>query len=228
MTTTAQALIDAAIASSLANDAGRSDLANDTSELLNVLNRKLADIYTLAALPPEYGGLSRGDYFGATTTVTLGASFVALPTSAFRHTFTTSLGVRVAVVPQADLDDGLAELPPAVVVQGNTVKGAGRSGDPGNGATLTVAYTPPPGTLTLGTHYIGATTPTDASTSRWPEGAGNPFLVAWLARYLALKAGDREEPELGRLESDLSAASQTLGTILGVAATRLADSRSGA
>lgn len=226
--TTAQQIIDAAIASSLANDAGRTDLASDTAELLNVLNRKIQQFYVLAGSPSEQGGAGRGDYFATETNVTLRAGFVALPAAAFRHSFVrASDGVAVAVVPQIDLDVGRAELPPAVVCQRDRVKSAGRVGDPAVGEALTVRYTPLPALLSSGTDYIGATTATDATTSSWPEAVGNPFLVAWLARYLAIKASDRDADEMQSITQDLAEAASLLATFVGIEATTLIEDHGG-
>lgn len=223
MATQAQTIIDAAIDSSLANDQGRSDLANDSSELLGVLDRKLKQVYTLAGMPAEYGGQGDGDYFAASAAVVVASAPVALPAAAFRHIITDANGVRVTVVPRIDLVDGVAEMPPAIVIEQQKFRSAGRPGDPAIGATLTVRYTPLPGTLTATTDYIGATTPSDATTTVWPEWVGDPFLVAWLARYLAIKAADRDADEMQALMQDLTEAATLLGTIIGVDATRLVE-----
>jgi hypothetical protein len=220
--TQAAVIIDAAIATSLANDEGRSDLASSTPELLNVLNRKLQQLYVLAGTPPQNGGAGKGDFFATSTTLALAAVPVALPAAAFRHIFTNADG-RVSVVPRADVVDGIAEIPPAVIVEAGKVIGAGRTGDPGTGTVLTIRFTPLPGTLSDVTHYIGATTPADASTSAWPDSVGNPYLVAWLALYLARKAGDREAAEIESLTQELEEAAGILATHVGIEATLLVD-----
>lgn len=226
--TTAQQIIDAAIASSLANDGGRSELSNNLVELLNVLNRRIQSFYVLAGTPSEQGGAGRGDYFATEANVILRTGFVALPAAAFRHSFVRATdGVAVAVVPQIDLDIGRAEMPPAVVYQRDKVKSAGRAGDPAVGESLTVRYTPLPALLTDGAHFIGATTATDATTSAWPEAVGNPYLVAWLCRYLALKAGDRDPAELQAINDDLQEAAQQLAVVVGIEATTLIEDHGG-
>lgn len=222
MTTTGDAIIAAAIASSLANDAGASELANDTTELLNVLNRKLAQVYTLAGMPRDLGGAGRGDYFATTSQVTLEPTPVALPGAAFRHLFTRdSDGKRVRVISRADLLDGVAEIPPAVIVEQQKVIGAGRAGDPVAGDVLNVYYTPLPDVMTAGTDYVGASVRTNLATSQWPR-IGDAYLVAFLALYLARKASDRDPGEIQSLSADLNEAAQILGTVIGVDATRLA------
>lgn len=221
MATTAGTLITAAIDSSLANDQGITDLANDTTELLDVLNRKIRQIYTLAGMPKWAGGMGKGDYFATSAPVTLGAAPVALPAAAFRHIFTTTAGVRVATISRADLVDGVAEMPPAVLIEQQKILSAGRPGDPVNGETLTVYFTPIPALLTAASHYVGASTPSDASTSQWPDWVGDPFLVAWLARYLAFKAADRDPGELAAIQQDLVEAAIVLGSLIEVDATRL-------
>jgi hypothetical protein len=228
LSTQAQTIIDAAIASSLANDAGRSELASNVDELLAVLNRKVQQFYVLAGTPLEQGGAGRGDFFATETNLTLLSTPVALPAAAFRHSFVRQIdGARVSVVPQADIDDGRAEMPPCVLVQQNSVKPTGRVGDPGAGQILTVRYTALPGLLTVATDYIGAATPTNPATTFWPDAAGNPFLVAWLARYLAYKAGDRDADELQAINQDLQEAAQIVGTHVGIEATRLVEDHGG-
>ncbi len=223
MATQVQVILDAAIAGSLANDGGRSDLASNVSELIAVLDRKLKQVYAHAGMPSDAGGMGAGDYFATSASVALGASPVALPTAAFRHTFVDALGRRVTVVTQADLDDDVAEMPPAVLIRQDKVQTAGRAGDPLSTDTLTVWYTPLPGTLTLGTHYVGATTVTDPTTSFWPSWVGDPFLIAWLERYLAKKAGDRDADELQAINQDLQDTALLLGTLIGIEATRLTE-----
>ena len=226
MTTQAQTILDAATSSSLANDSGLTPLANTPLELLGVLNRRLAELYTLAAMPKQLGGMGRGDFFATSTTLTLSSSPVALPTGvAFVHSVTNVSGTRVAVVPQADVVDGFPELPPAVRITQNKVLSLGRSGDPVPGDVLTLYYTPLPGSLTLGTDYIGATTPSDSTTTVWPSAVGDPYLVAWLSRYLAYKASDRDPDDIQHLESDLASSARSLGTLIGVEATRLSTFR---
>ncbi len=220
--TTAQQIIDAAIATSLANDAGQSELANDTTELLNVLNRKLAQVYTLAGMPRDVGGAGRGDFFATVAQVTLAATAVALPAAAFRHLITrNSDGKRVRVATRADLLDGVAEIPPAVVIEQQKIISAGRAGDPVAGDVLNVFYTPLPDLLTAGSDFIGATPRTDASTTQWPR-IGDAYLVCFLALYLARKAADRDPAEIESLGAELGEASRILGTLIGVEATRLA------
>ena len=221
MATPASSVLNAAISSSLAFDQGTTPVANDQTELLNVLNRRLGYLYTLAGAPSARGGMGQGDFFGTSTTVTLASSPVALPAAAFRHSFVKADGTRVAVVPQSDIVDGIAELAPAVTVQQNKVLSLGRAGDPVPGDVLTVYYTPLPGTLTLATDYIGATTPSDATTTFWPSAVGDPYLVAWLRRYLCYKSADHDPSELQAIDQDLQEAAQALGTLIGVEATRL-------
>ncbi len=227
MATQAQAIITAATATSLANDAGRTDLANDASELLAVLNRKIKQLYALAGMPKEFGGMGSGDFFATSAAVVLAASPVALPAAAFRHVIEDATGRRVTVVPRADLIDGVAEMPPAVIIEQQKIISAARPEDPVPGATLTVHYTPLPA-LTSVTDYIGATTPADATTTSWPDWVGDPFLVAVLARYLAVKAGDRDADEMAALNQDLQEAATLLGAVIGIDATTIVEDREAA
>ena len=224
--TTAQTIIDAAIASSLANDGGTTVLANSTSELLGVLSRVVRQVYTLAALDRPAGFNRDGGMFVRTGTMTMGSpatTRVAFPTDAVRLLSIVDVGGDyVAMVSVGDLRVEVAELPPAVVVADRTVRSAGRTGDPTAGAALTVDYAYVPAMMTATSHVIGATTPSDASTSSWPSEAGDGFLVRWLARYLAIKDGTRDPAELDQLTAQLGQEAAALGSLLGVDAAKLA------
>src|SRR4051812_2740426 len=73
MATPASVIIQAAIDSSTANDSGASPIANNSTEMLGVLDRKIKQVYTLVALPRDKGGTSEGDFFKTTWTITVGA-----------------------------------------------------------------------------------------------------------------------------------------------------------
>lgn len=233
MATIVQQILDAAIASSLANDQGRTLLANNTSELVNVVSRTVRSVYAAAALPPSDGGEGYGNFFTRTSTVTLATpstDYVALPSSPeFRYfqNFVDNVGTPVAVVTLRDLRDGVAEYPPAVVIADGKIRSAGRltDGDPASGAVLTFdgSYLPP--VLTSTSDYIGATTLNDASTSAWPDDVGNPYLIAVLARYLALKDGARDPQEIAGYEQDMQVAAQRLAQVVGATVARFTDVR---
>lgn len=224
---TAQSIIDGAIHRSLANDEGQTDVASDQGALTVVLSRLVRSVYTLAALPPGLGGLGEANYFTRTTTVTVGTpntTFVAMPTApefAFIPTFTTAGGVVVSVVTLVDLREGVAEYPPAIVIADNQFRSAARPGDPAANDTLTLDGAYLPAAMTAVSHVVGATTPTDASTSQWPEHAGDQFLVDAMAIYLATRSGDRDQLELGEYKEGLANAAEILGAVVGVAPAKL-------
>lgn len=225
MTTTAQQIIDAALAKNLANDAGTTDLASNTTELLAVISRAVQQVYALAAVPQQDGGTGRTGYFTRSTTVTVGTpntTFVALPAAAYVPTFTDSLGRVVATVTMEELREGRAEYPPAIVIRDGKFASAARTGDPSAGSTLTVDYAYLPAVLTAATNYIGATTLTDSTTSNWPSFVGDEFLICDLALYLAIKDGMRDPQEIEALKGQRSAALDSLGRVLKLGPTQLA------
>lgn len=224
--TTAQTIIDAAIASSLANDGGTTVLANNTTELLGVLSRVLRQVYAMAGLPQDAGGFTAASAsFVRTGTVTI-ASPITTPT-AFPSLATRLLqivdagGDYVSMIALADLRSGTAELPPAVIVADRTLRSAARTGDPTAGAVLTVDYAYVPAALSSASDILGATTPSDATTSSWPSEAGDPFLTHWLARYLSQKDGTRDPAELQQLTALLQQDAAVLAGLLGISAANL-------
>ncbi len=220
MATTADTIIDAAVDSSDSSE--RNIVADDAAEILGVLNRLLFRFYTLLGTPEEQGGASQGDFFATTTTVTINASVPpSLATAAWRHLFEKADGTPVAVVTRLDLSKGRAELPPAIVIESGKVRSAGRTGDPVDTDVLTVRYTPLPGTMTKVTDFIGATTPVDAGTTLWPEHVGNPWLIAELRQYFAIKRGDAQEDELADIREQREASATALAQFVGMNATRL-------
>lgn len=231
--TTVQNIFDAAIASSLANDQGRTILANNTAELVGVVSRTVRMVYAAAALPPTDGGEGYGNFFTRSSTVTLASpstDYVALPSTPefrFFQNFVDNVGTPVAVVTLRDLRDGVAEYPPAVVIADGKIRSAGRlsDGDPAAGAVLTFdgSYLPP--VLTSASDYIGATTPADSSTSAWPDDVGNPFLIAVLGRYLALKDGARDPQEIAAYDQAIAESATRLAQVVGATVARFTDVR---
>jgi hypothetical protein len=186
-------------------------VASDTARILDHLNNALWSLYADVAGPVLDARLERSDFLAQDDNVVLTSGFVALPrTYVWPPVFRTTLGARVAVVSREEVSDNLAELPPAVLFQNGKIKGAGRSGDPVSGDTLVATGTVKTGPLTTAGHYIGATTPTDASTSAWGvvEHLGNDFLIDELASWFAHRAGDRTDAEL-KLYEDRAALSRT-------------------
>lgn len=222
MTTTAQTILTAAINSSIANQSGQTPLASNTGELLGVVNRLIQRAYTLAALPLDMGGQQQGNYFTRQTTVTLASpatTAVLLPTSpvyVFTPTIVDAGGDMVSVVTVEDVRNGVAELPPAVLVADQTIRSVGRLGDPTAGAVLTLdgAYSPP--NMTFATDYVGATTPADATTTAWPDfiGASNQWLIDNLALYFVIKDGNRDEGEKQSLMAAITANAQVLAQVI--------------
>lgn len=228
MTSTAQTIIDGALASSLANDLGTTPLANNTTELVRVISRAVRQVYTLAALPPEAGGFDqRHAAFVREVSHTVGkpaTTWVTFPTSpeVIRLLgITDAGGDPVAMVPLTDVAWDVTEIPPAMVLADRKLRSAGRTGDPTAGATLTLLACYVPAELTAAAHFIGATTPTDDTTTAWPSAAGDQFLIDWLAHYLSRKDG-RDDAELQSLTTALQQDAGILAGILGVSAARLA------
>lgn len=227
MSTLAQTIIDAAVKSSLLNDDGRSAVASNTAEILAFLTRTVRHVYTVAAMPKDHGGAEAHDLLGVTETKTVNSgSPPSVSDAAFRYQIATADAEPVAVVTRRDLLAGRAELPPAVVIEQRAVRSAGRLGDPVNGDVLTVYYVPVPGELTIaGSHYIGATTPATASTSMWPDHAGNPWLIAKLREYLATKRGDADPAEIEQINAEVARTGQIFAAFLGINETFLVSSR---
>lgn len=226
--TTGQQIIDAAVAASLANDGGTTVLANNTTELLGVISRVLRQIYAEAGLPRAQGGFNQeAATFVRTTTVTIAtpiATATAFPALATRLLqLVDAGGDYVSMISLADLRSGTAELPPAVVIADRTIRSAGRLGDPTAGAILAVDYAYVPAPLSSASDVIGATTPSDATTSSWPSEAGDPFLTHWLARYLSTKDGTRDPAELQQLNALLQQDIGVLAGVLGISAAKLAN-----
>lgn len=225
MSTTVQGVIDGALARSLANDSGQTDLASNTGELVAVISRAVQLLYTFAAFPVADGGMGRTGYFMRTTSVTVGTpstTYVALPTgAAYTPSFTDSLNRAVATVTLEELREGRAEYPPALVIRDGKFASAARTGDPSAGSVLTADYAYLPAVLAAATNYIGATTLTDATTSNWPSFVGDEFLICHLALYLAVKDGMRDPQEIQQLSQERAAALDALGKVLRLGPTQL-------
>ena len=227
MATTYSTIITAALNRSSVNDAGATSLASDTSELVGFLSRVVRSVYTLAGVPRRFGGMAAGQYFTSVQTVTLATpatTFTALPTApeyVYVFGITDAGGDPVWSVSLADLQQGIAEVPPGVVIANGKIRSAGRTGDPTAGAvlTLTGSYLPPE--ATAGSHYIGATTATDSTTTYWPGHVGDPFLIAALARYLVIKDAMRDATELQALDAELQSAAGSFARVIQVAPAAL-------
>jgi hypothetical protein len=226
MATPASVIIQAAIDSSTANDGGASPIASNSTEMLGVLDRKIKQVYTLVALPRDKGGTSEGDFFKTTWTITVGDPGVlvdlpANPNIAFIDLVQDTAGNNVSIVPYRDVVDGIAEYPPAVILLDKQMRSCQRDGDPVAGDVLTIFGSYLPGTLATVNDFIGAITPGDANTSTWPSEAGDPFLVAYLGLYFAMKDGTRDGSEVQNYRDDMTSSAQTLADLLGVNASAL-------
>lgn len=231
MATPVADILTAAIASSTANDGGQTALANNTSELIAVVSRIVRKVYALAGLPPEEGGQGWSNFFTLTSSVTLGTpntTYVSLGTNpefVFLQNIRDNAATKVSVVTLRDLNDDIAELPPAVVFANGKIKSAARVGDPAAGAVLTFdgSYLPP--ALTAATDYIGATTPADATTTAWPGDVGDPYLIAQLGWYLAQKDGARDAAELQGYAAQIAEYGEALAKRIGANVARVSDVR---
>lgn len=231
MASTVQVILDGAIASALANDLGRTSLANNVAELVAVVNRDIRTVYAASALPPSDGGDGYGNFFTRTSTVTLATpatTYATLPSSpefCYYQNFIDNVGAIVNVVTLRDLRDSIAEYPPAVVIADNKIRSAGRTGDPQSGAVLTFDGSYLPANLALATDYLGSTTLTDATTTSWPDYVGNPYLIAKLALYLAQKDGARDAAEIAGYQAQVAESAQQLAAVVGASVSRFADVR---
>lgn len=234
MATTYQGILTPALRSSTANDQGQTDLGNNTSELVAVVSRIVRKVYAIAGLPPSEGGAAYGNYFTRSGTVILGTpntTYVSLGTTpefVFLQNIVDNVGVQVSPVTLRDLRNNVAELPPCVVFADNKVRSAGRVGDPAAGATLTFDGSYLPAVATDAGHFIGATTATDSTTTAWVGGvaaAGDPFLVAQLALYLAQKDGSRDAAEIAGYTAQIQEYGQALAQIVGANVARVSDVR---
>lgn len=227
MATTYATIISAALNRSTVNDGGATTLGSDTAELVGFLSRVVRQVYSLAGVPRRYGGMAAGNYFLASQTVTLATpatTFTALPTSpeyVYVVSVTDNGGDVVSVVPLRDLRDGIAEVPPAVVIANGKIRSAGRTGDPTAGAVLTLEGSYLPAEATSGSHYVGATTASDSTTTYWPGHAGDPFLIAQLARYLVIKDAMRDANELQALDAEIAQAAEGLAHVIQVSPAAL-------
>jgi len=226
---TVQTIMDGAVEYALANDDGVTRLLNDVAKVAAYLDRKVKGIYTLAGRAKPQGPTS-GHFFATSTTITLATAGVALPTDkAFILSYLTAAGAEVHPISRPALDRGIAELPPGIVVEQNTVLLAGRTGDPVDADVLTLRYTQLPATLTDAAGVIGAITSKTLSTSVWPDYVGDQLLIVLLAQHLAFKAADRPADELTYLADELQEAASAFAAVVGLTASRLVetDSRRG-
>lgn len=205
MTTSVQQILDAASDRSTFNDAALLNLPRTIA----YLDRLVKKIYGEASAPIDHakGGDTNG-YFAERTTLALTGAFVALPALVQTAMWLppdvlTAAGVRVQLISQIRYADGYAETPPAVLYEKRQLSPTGRAGDPIAGDVLTLIFTRSPGPLTDAAHYIGATTPTDLTTTLWPDQPGNEALIADLAHYLATKDGGADsDAEMVKLEKE--------------------------
>jgi len=208
--TTVAHILDAAIHKSLMNDEGRSPLVGNEIDIIIELDRIVKEFYVDAARPPSAGSGERNDFFGETASVTLVGGTKVLPVATWTPEFKNASGARIHVTTQAAILDSLAPPAPAVYVQKDAVFTGGRTGDPGSTDVLTALFTAPPGTLTLRGDFIGADTPATASTSFWPEWAGNRYLIASIGKYLAVRDGIRDPTEVAVYDGEISATREIL------------------
>lgn len=198
------------------------DLLGDAQEIIGYLNHEIQRIYTLAGMPDE--GFGAGDFFLTSTTLTVNTSSPPdLPAAAFTPLFADSSGNKVHVVKQLELIKDIAELGPAITIQGNKMRSAGRAADPANAAVITVYYTAKPALMDSITDFIGATTLQSSSTTDWPIHVGDRFLVARLGLYLAGKSGEVGEVIIARLGQEVKEQAALLATLLGVSGSKLTE-----
>lgn len=204
MTTTARTLIDAAYASSAANDPNK--LATDT-ELIGVIDRRLKQVYSFAARQNPF-------YFGGSISVIPdGTKWVrpataelmfhveadgAAGTGADRKI--TTVGLEVSIVP---FEDRQAEMAPRVFPFGRAYLTVGLAAtDPSasvNGDKLKFFFSRRHADLNPA---LPATDAANTLEADWPE-QFNDLIVLRIARYLSLKDIARSTPELTALNDEV-------------------------
>lgn len=174
--TTYNQILAAAYGRSSKNIPGK--IATDATELLTLIWRSLAGLYSFAAdINPQF--------FGVTVQVAFAAGGWARPAGAESVWRIEKIdGTEVVTVP---IDDRRAELgKPAVYRLGQMYLSAGNPLDPG-GVALNFFYSKQPTVPALLTDVIDAT---------WPE-TYNPLLINETALWLAIKDGRGDEsPEI--------------------------------
>jgi len=181
MPTTALEWVEAAFASSNANDAGKT--AED-SEVLGVLDRAYQSLYALAAV-------ANPDTYQSRVNVTLAGGVGPLPVDVIDIIrVQNSAGGRVNVYPIRDLDR-LWTRAPAIFREARTLVSRGDVGDPGPSAVLTTWILDAPETL------AALTTPIDPRFAvRW-----HALPILQLAMYLQTKDEGRDPAEFQKLTS---------------------------
>lgn len=171
VTTTPQDILEAAYATSSKNQPGL--IADEPSELLAVVNRKLKAIYTLSiGVDPTY--------FGVSSALTEASATWPEPEDAGAIFYLEQLSdsAEVVIVPVEEKDAEDEKL--SVYSLGRTLIGAGVN-DPAS--TLTAYYTK---------EAEEAADLVSALDQTWDE-AHNEFLIAEVALFLAVKDGREEE-----------------------------------
>lgn len=230
--TTAQTILTDASARLVSADGVRTIAADQEGEMLRVLNRLVQSIYGLAGLPQLAGGFADTPFFVTRSNITLSSPatlWVSIPSS---PPVVYLLGVRNAVdepihtVSRHNHMAGRIEFPPALIVQGRSIRSAGRPGDPAAGAIVTAEWSYAPPDMTDLGHFIGATTPSDSSTSEWPSHVGDQVLVDSVALYLAVK--DNLTGAVQNLRAAIQQDSAPLAALLGLQGSALARAVTGA
>lgn len=184
MTTTAQALIEAAYSRSTANDAGK--LASD-AELLGRLNRVFQGLYALAAR-------QRPDEFLAALVLTIGGSpaFAILPSDQIEiRRIQNASGAKVHLIPTREVDRSW-HIAPSVYRVGLALTSRGRVGDPIPGDVLTLWVLDAPATLVTLATLIDLRFPT----------RHHEILANDLALYLATKDEGRDPAHYTQVAND--------------------------
>ncbi len=197
MSTTAQQIIESAIARSSANDSGK--LTVD-GEMIAHLNRKYQSIMARMAM-------LGGDNIVAKQSVTFAgapASFT-LPTDIIDIVrLETSTGGRTYLIPVRDKDRSWV-IAPAVFRQGNTIVSRGANGDPAAGDTWTLFYKDAPATISALNSTLDA---------RFPVRFENALVVD-LALYMAVKDENRDGSRIQALQTELVTENRLIDGLLG-------------
>lgn len=189
MPTTAKAIIDAAYARSTFNEP---DKLATNSELIGVIDRRLKQLYSLAARNNPL-------YFGKRLPVTYDAGVQGWPrpndAEMVVSLYYSATGDEVHIVP---FDDRIAEMPPRVYEFGKVYFSVGTPSDP-TAESIDFFYSKRHPDLDASQPATAAVNTVDSS---WPE-QFNDLMVLHVARYLSIK--DQREGEVQILAAEEAA-----------------------
>lgn len=212
--TSVQAVFEAALARSTANDGGK--LVVD-GEMIAHLNRFYQQRHALMAVfMPDNAAVSATQTFATSgprvTSALPGGSTGLTPIDIIKIEALSisgaSAGARVYMTPIRD-KDRIWNLTPAVYREGNSLVSCGRPGDPVNGSTATMFYVDPPAVLSALSSTLDPRYPV-----RFEMG-----LILNSALYMAIKDEERNPAHIAGLQAELDADNKTFLKLIGASDT---------